>query len=408
MKIKLVVLPLILVSRLAAHTEPKTGDLQFEVKPKVVNIYWSPNGDSTLIRMGKIEIVLPNFPHLQQNDVPPEMSLADAEKEFQKEFRGLNEAEKQSYYENRLIFLKGAAQLFNYIKYGVFGLNWMVDSTQVTKQVIKDSSKKFWNFSKDKVTQAWEKILPRQQQNTDIQITSESSLPETHVEILTSSAMPINTHFSTPANHAKTDLIRNTFEALNKIYFRNARLVAEAVEFGLTVGLGVSGNVGFRKTDAAWAIGGLTDLLLHISYRPATETFIINLQSLNELATDSLTKISVVGGIDVRVGAHFKNNHQNSLTKGESWYPSNGVFGTSIYSDRIISWIVTEFNPFILSDLSGFSTQGMAINLLTVEGSKLYPLFFKAGKNSVLGQVLHFVANSMKGENQLNRCEFLF
>lgn len=396
---------------ITAEAGPHPNSIKTEQSTKKgVTVNLSSNGTQILIQMGKIKVNLPAIPNFDRSDLPADVNYDEFQKEFNSQYQALNEFEKINFIEKRLAFFKIVAEFFNGIKYGVTGLNWLIDGTKASSATLKENLVKLKNLSKDKISNLWAQVRNSESKTETEELQNSLKILEENQQNDQVEETPV---LSAVSNKTKTDLITKTFFALNKIFYQNAKLVSQSVEFGFTIGLGISGNLGYKNDNGVWVIGGLSDLLLHISYRPATQTYILNLQSLNEVANNLLTKFSVVGGIDVRIGCHFKDGKEKSIIQGESSYPNNGVFGLSVYDDRVITWIVSEFNPFVLSDLSGFSTQGFAVNLLTLEGNKLYPLLFKAGRSSIFGQIFHLIkttlVNVAKGanENLTNKCEYL-
>jgi hypothetical protein len=371
---------------------------------KSVSVELINNGANLKVKMGSTHLTLASNPLLEQEDLPTGIDLTEAQKEFNAEFLALTEEERLQFNENRLTFLKLSADILNMTKYGVSCLNCAVDITMNTAGWLKDLAGQAKDYSKSKWNQAWQAF------KKPIPVTEQEAYEASLLRLENMKDTYGSTYFSEPLENletaTKTDLIKQAMVALNKIFYQNAKLASQSVEFGITIGIGISGNVGAKHdTDTEWAFGGLADLLLHVSYRPQTQTYILTLQSLTEVVHRPLTRITALLGFDGRVGVNFKNDQQAAVIKGESAYYPLGV-GKSIYLDRIITWIGTELGT-PANDLMGFASKGIIVNLLSVEGNDLNPLLLSLGKGSIAAKIFYFFKNARSSMTAGNSCESL-
>jgi hypothetical protein len=396
--------------------------------------------------MGKLTITLPAIPHLEQHDLPEGVNLDEAQSEFDEEFLNLTDINKELYFVNRMTFLKLSAEVLNSIKYGVVCVNCVVENTRGPVGYLQNLVSNTTEYSKSKLKQAWSAIKSKSKENKvdvyESSVKSKNLNSKDHstgvlsaddsTEDLSTEVKNVTAEvkaFQQLSPKEKTDLFTNVLRTLNKIFYQNAKLASESIQYGLTIGIGGSVNIGAKKPEKdveltgvkalesdvvskkeseEWAVGALAVLLLHASYRPNTQTYVLNLETLTEVMSRPLTKVAVILGFDVRVGVNFKSGEQSSIIRGKSSYNGLGVFGKSaksIYQDRIISWFSTEFGIVPGNDYMGFESEGVIVDLISVEGNELNPLFYRLGKASVFGKIYHFLKDIRKMKVAENKCD---
>lgn len=399
MKLKLILFILALQVSVGSmgRAENQSAEASDEVTNSGTSVYYSGLASGYYVTVGKKRIFLPELPTLSPSDVPPGIDLNRVQEDFMMEYRNLTPEEKQRFLVNREKFLTVATDVFYNLRFLFKTVGWGVDGVLWTGRVAKGS----WDKTKSLSKRTWLKTKGLFTSNTP-------TPPEAHAAVENAaSASP-----TTPEESEPIDLIEKSLLGLNKILVQKAKLVADSIEFGVTIGSGVSMNLGYKTANNNVAVGGLTDVLIHIGFKPKSKTYVLTIQSLNEIAKNTYTKVSVLAGLDLKVGCYFKDGQDHSLIKGGSYYPGNNVVGVSTYGDRVIAWgYASEINPFLPNDLFGYDTQGVAINLIHVEGSKLYPLFFKAENRSLLGQIIGAMRRKPEGlaendhDDLVNHCK---
>lgn len=346
-----------------------------------VNVTYNQEKGTFLIVAGKLHLEVPEFPELEPKDIPPGKTLEQAKAEYLAEYESLSEDEKVQFLENRIQFLTTGVKMFRMLRIVLTPAGWAFTSANW----VSDQTKKGWNATKKGTVNAWNSTLKwmgfgKEEDSTEQAKGDGESNPGEEMQI------PVSVEAEAEAQTSlKVDLLADALVGLNKTLLQKARTVLSANEFGITIGTGASANLGYKTDSSNMALGGVTDLWLHMGKKKDQNAYVLTIQNVNEYAKNTHSAISVLAGIDAKLGFYFNNPEESTTHKGGSYYPAESVNGISVYGGRIIAWgFATEMGPLVGNDFMGYDTSGVAIDLVHLEGSRLYPLFFKVGDKALI------------------------
>ncbi len=165
-------------------------------------------------------------------------------------------------------------------------------------------------------------------------------------------------------------IIEKILKSIDEQLWRQAPLVVNYEEFGLTAALGVVGADGVREKGE----GGIEEFGINMGFNRAQKIFIFELYHGSEVYQKSLAMVNLAG-VNGKLGIYLRRDHQ-LREKGDSFYPPGVPGFTSGSKDSVALGLSSSLGwPPVGADLFTYNNNYERHTLLQISISSIYKGF---------------------------------